>query len=117
MQMFAEELPSSVRYEDRKKLDWFYEGWVNGTAIPHFELEGIKLTSKERSVSVSGIIVQKNAPKELVTSVPLYARLAGNRRVFVTRIFADGPETAFHIIAPAGTRGLLIDPEQTVLKN
>ncbi len=117
LDVLAEELPASARYEGRKNLDWFYEGWINGTAIPHFELQGVKVSAKDRSLVATGTILQKNAPKDLVTSLPLYARLAGNRRVFVTRVFADGPETAFRISVPAGTRELLIDPEQTVLKN
>jgi aminopeptidase N len=117
LQIFADELPSSVRYEGQEKLEWFNEGWVNGTAIPHFELQGVKLSVKDHGVIATGSILQKDAPRELVTSVPLYARLAGNRRVFITRIFADGTESAFRVTAPAGTLGLLIDPEQTVLKN
>ena len=117
LQIFADELPSSVKYEGEEKLEWFNEGWINGTAIPHFELQGVKLSVKDHSVIATGSILQKDAPRELVTSVPLYARMAGNRRVFITRIFADGAESAFRVSAPAGTLGLLIDPEQTVLKN
>ena len=117
LQGFESELPPAVKYEGREKLDWFYEGWINGTAIPHLELRGVKLTAGENSVSARGTILQRSAPKELATSVPLFARLRNNRRVFVTRIFADGPETAFHVNAPAGTVELLIDPEQTLLKN
>jgi hypothetical protein len=117
LQIFAEELPSSAKYEGQEKLEWFNEGWINGTALPHFELQGVKLSGKDRAVIATGTILQKNAPRELVTSVPLYARMAGNRRVFITRIFADGGESAFRVTAPAGTLGLLIDPEQTVLKN
>jgi len=37
LQVFEEELPPALRYEGRKSLDWFYEGWVNGMALPHFE--------------------------------------------------------------------------------
>jgi hypothetical protein len=51
-----------------------------------------------------------------VTSVPIYAQLAGQRRVYVGRVFADGPESPFHLSAPAGTRRILIDPEMTVLR-
>ena len=117
MQIFAEELPPSVRYEGKKSLDWFYEEWVNGTAIPHLELQGVKLTPAPNSVSVSGTILQKDAPKTLITSVPLYAVLAENRRVLLGRIFADGPEASFHIKAPIGTRRILVDPEHTVLSD
>ena len=39
LQVFEEELPPSLRYEGKQSLDWFYEGWVNGTALPHLELQ------------------------------------------------------------------------------
>jgi hypothetical protein len=117
LQGFTEELPPSARYEGKKRLDWFYESWINGTAVPHLQLQGVKLADNGRSISASGTIVQKNAPYELVTSVPIFAQLTGNRRVFVARIFADGPDTAFRISVPPGTRRLLLDPENTILRN
>ena len=48
LQVFEEELPPSLRYEGRKSLDWFYEGWVNGTALPHLELQSVKYTQNWR---------------------------------------------------------------------
>lgn len=117
LQTFAEELPPQERYEGKKRLDWFYEGWVNGTAIPHLQLQNVKLTENGQAVSASGTILQKDAPKDLVTSVPIFAQLSGNRRVFIGHVFADGPETSFRIFAPAGTRKLVVDPEETVLRN
>ncbi|HYA24659.1 MAG TPA: M1 family aminopeptidase [Terriglobales bacterium] len=115
LQVFQEDLPLSLRYEGRKSLDWFYEGWVNGTAIPRFELRSVKYTDKEAAgTAVSGTILQKDAPKDLVTPVPLYASHDG-KLVFLGRVFADGPETPFHVSAPAGTRKILVDPDQTLL--
>jgi len=114
LQVFQEELPPTLRYEGRKSLDWFYDGWVNGTAIPRFELRNVKYADKEGSTSISGAILQKDAPQDLVTPVPLYAS-RGSKVTFLARVFADGPETPFHITAPAGTRRILIDPNQTLL--
>jgi aminopeptidase N len=117
LQVMAEELPPSQRYEGKKQLDWFLDGWVNGTAVPHLQLQNVKFTGTGRSLTASGIIVQKNAPKDLVTSVPLFAQLPGNRRVLAGRVFADGPEAAFRISVPVGTRKLLLDADDTVLRN
>jgi Peptidase family M1 domain len=114
LQVFEEELPSSLRYEGRKSLDWFYEGWVNGTALPHLELQAVKYLPKPASVTVSGTILQKDAPKELVTVVPVYAVQAG-KNVLLGQVFADGPETNFHFSAPPGTRKVVLDPFQTLL--
>ena len=114
LQVFEEELPPSLRYEGHKSLGWFYEGWVNGTAIPHLELQSVKYSPKPAGTAVAGAILQKNAPAELVTVVPVYAVLAG-KNVLLGQVFADGPETSFRFSAPLGTRKVVLDPYQTVL--
>ena len=114
IQVFEEDLPRSLWYEGHKSLDWFYQGWINGTAVPRFELRGVKYTDKEAATAVSGVILQKDAPSDLVTPVPLYASRSG-KVVLLGRVFADGPETSFHLTAPAGTRKILVDPHQTLL--
>ena len=114
LQVFEEELPPSLRFEGRKSLDWFYEGWVNGTALPHLALQSVKYTQKPGGSAVTGTILQKDAPQELVTLVPVYAVLAG-KNVLLGQVFADGPETIFHLSAPPGTRKVVLDPYQTLL--
>lgn len=115
LKVFEEELPPSLRYEGRKSLDWFYQGWVNGTAIPRFELHGVRYSDKPGSTTISGTILQKNAPDNLVTYVPVFASRQG-RTLFVGRVFADGPETSFRLTAAAGTRRVVLDPNQTLLR-
>ncbi len=111
---FEDELPPSLWYEGHKSLDWFYQGWVQGAAIPRFELQGVKYADKAGSTFVTGTILQKSAPQDLVTSIPVYAMLAG-KAALLGRVFADGPETQFHLRAPAGTRKIVLDPNRTVL--
>jgi len=111
---FEPDLPRSLWYEGHPSLAWFYNGWVNGSAIPKFELRDLKFADKTGATTVTGVIVQKEAPDSLVTSVPLYASVAG-RSIFLGRVFAEGPETSFHISAPHQTRKILIDPEHTLL--
>jgi len=114
LQAFENELPRSLWYEHHKSLDWFYEGWINGIAIPHFELHGVKYSDNPGSTTISGVIVQKDAPDDLVTPVPLYVSVAG-KMVLLGRVFADGPETAFRLTASLGARKVVLDPEQTLL--
>ncbi|MGH9530556.1 MAG: M1 family aminopeptidase, partial [Terriglobales bacterium] len=114
MRIFEEHLPPAARYEGRKSLDWFFAGWVNGNSIPELELHGLKFRDLKNSTIVTGIVQQKDAPESLITSVPLYASLRG-RNVPLERVFADGQETTFHVIAPLGTRRILLDPDHTVL--
>jgi hypothetical protein len=113
--VFAEDLPPSLRYEGKASLDWFLDGWVNGTSLPKLELQGVKFTPKANTTLVTGVIRQKEAPDDLVTSVPVYAVSSGKVPTLVGRVFADGAETSFHLSAPLGTHKLLLDPNGTVL--
>jgi Peptidase family M1 domain len=115
LKVFAEDLPPSLRYEGKASLDWFLEGWVNGTSLPRLELQGFKVAAKSNATVVSGVILQKDAPEDLVTFVPVYAVVPGKAPVLVGHVFADGAETPFHFSAPAGTHKLLLDPNETIL--
>jgi hypothetical protein len=114
LHVFEEELPPALWFEGRKSLDWFDRGWVNGTALPRLELQAVKYSERPGGTIVTGAIVQDDAPADLVTSVPVYAVLTG-RTVLLGRVFADGPETNFHLSAPTGTRKVVLDPYQTLL--
>jgi Peptidase family M1 domain len=115
LDVFAEALPPSLRYEGKSSLDWFLDDWVNGTSLPKLELHAVRFTTKGDVVFASGMLQQKDSPETLVTSVPIYAVISGKPPVLLGRVFADGPETQFHLSAPAGTRKLLLDPYETVL--
>ena len=114
LQAFEDEMPRSVWYEGKKSLDWFYEGWISGTAIPRIDLKNVKYTDAGGSTAVTGTILQKDASDQLVTPIPIYAVLA-RKNVLLGRVFAEGPETGFRLSAPAGTRKLVVDPNQTLL--
>jgi Peptidase family M1 domain len=117
IKVFEEELPRPLWYEHRRKLDWFLEGWIEGTAIPQLETRDIRITQKPgaAAATVQGVIVQKDAPEDLVTAVPVYAMTANNALVFLGEVLADGPETTFHLSAPAGAHKIVLDPNQTIL--
>jgi hypothetical protein len=114
LRVFEEDLPPSLWYEGQKSLDWFYNGWINGTAIPRLELHEVKYVERDGSTRISGTIRQSEAPEDLVTLVPVYGTVGG-KSVLLGQVFADGPETAFHFTAPTGTRRAVLDPNRTLL--
>jgi hypothetical protein len=120
LDVFAEELPPGLRYEGKTSLDWFLEGWINGTSLPKLELRAVKFSPKEGGTGdggtvVSGTILQKDAPTDLVTSVPVYAVVAGKRPALIGRVFVDGEESSFLLSVPAGVSKIELDPNGTVL--
>jgi hypothetical protein len=115
---FEQVLPASLKYEGSKSLDWFFDSWVNGAAIPALALEDVRMAPVAASgkVRVSGTIRQSHGDKDLVTAVPIYAVGADGTRHFLDFVFADEAQTAFTLSAPAGTKQILLDPENTVLR-
>jgi len=115
---FEKYLPADLRYENTASLDWFFEGWVNGSAVPSFSLKGVRAVTRKAGVTFTGSIVESGAPENLVTSLPVYGESPNPEvaPVYLGRVFADEPETSFTISAPTGIRKLLLDPYRTVLR-
>jgi peptidase M1-like protein len=115
IQAFEEDLPRPLWHEGHKSLDWFNEGWLNGTAIPRLELEDIKFEARTSTgIVVTGKITQKDAPDSLITLVPVYAAVNG-KNVFIGQVFVDQEENHFRLTAPAGARKVVLDPNHTLL--
>ena len=115
IQVFEEELPRPLWYDNRHKLDWFVDSWIEGTAIPQLQTRNVRITEKTGTATISGFIVQKDAPENLVTAVPVFGEGASNKLIFLDEVLADGPETSFHLTAPAGIHKIVLDPYQTIL--
>jgi hypothetical protein len=111
---FEAVLPRSLWFEGHRSLDWFFDGWVNGTAFPEIELKGVKFSASGTGRSVSGTIRQVSAPPDLVTSVPVYG-VSGDQHVYLGRVFAEGDSTQFTLRVPRQVTKLLLDPYGTVL--
>ena len=111
---FEEVLPDSLRFEGRKSLDWFFDGWVNGTAIPTFDVSAVKFSKVNEQSYVTGVIRQHDAPYDLVTSVPVYAQ-QGETLDYLGRVFAVGEETRFRLRTRGPLRKLVVDPYHTIL--
>jgi aminopeptidase N len=114
LRVMEEELPDSLRYEGSNSLDWFFEGWVKGRAVPHLQTKDVRFVRRAGAALVTGKILQKEAPDDLVTSVPVYAGV-GKKLVLLGRVFADGAETSFRLNAPADAKSVVLDPYGTVL--
>jgi hypothetical protein len=109
-----EVLPKSLWFENRRSLDWFFDGWVNGTAFPRFEIKDARFSTKSGKSVVSATLRQLDAPDDLVTSVPVYG-VVGDNKIYLDRVFAEGRETRISLPVPAGVKRLVLDPNQTVL--
>jgi len=113
---FEQVLPPALFYEGQKSLDWFFDSWINGASIPQFSLESLRIAPGTGKVRVTGVIRQSFAAKDMVTAVPVYTVDNGGNQHFLAFVFADEPKTEFQLTAPAGTKDLVLDPENMILK-
>ena len=113
---FEQILPSTLTYEGKKSLDWFFDSWINGDSIPQFSLDKVHLGPAAGKIKVTGVVMEERAAKDMVTAVPIYAVDANGNSSFLAFVFADDAKTEFTLTAPAGTKQILLDPEETVLR-
>jgi aminopeptidase N len=113
---FEDVLPDSLAYEGKKSLDWFFDSWVNDAAIPQFGLQSVRIVAAGGNTKVSGVIEESRGAKDMVTAIPLFAVDQSGKSRFLALVFADEAKTEFTLTAPAGTKQLLLDPENTVLR-
>ena len=114
---FEQVMPASLGYEGKKKsLAWFFDSWVNGDSIPQFSLEGVHMTPAAGKLKVTGTIVQDHAARDMITAIPMYTVDGAGKSRFLAFVFADDPKTEFTLTAPAGTKQILLDPEETLLR-
>ncbi len=115
VQAFEEDLPRPLWYERRPKLDWFLEGWINGTAIPEIEASNVHIDEKNGVTTVTGSIVQKDVPEDLVTAVPVYGMNAAGALIFLGEVLADGAESGFRMTSSITVHKIVLDPRHTIL--
>lgn len=108
-------LPENARYEGKKSLEWFLDGWINGNAMPSFALRDVKFGEHGGARTAAGSISEDDAPQDLVTPVPVYAVTANGKNVYLGRVWVDSEKVPFRFPVPAGTRKLVLDPYQSIL--
>ena len=115
-QAFERVLPKELQFENQRSLDWFFESWVSGTAIPDLQIADLKVThSGKRNVATFNI-KQTKCPETMVTSVPLYYETTDGNLQFLARVFAEGEDSDFKLDLPAVPGKLVLDPYRTVLR-
>lgn len=114
--VLEEFLPANARFEGAPSLSWFFDEWVRGSSVPEIDLDQFVLKRRGEATIASFDLHQHLCPESLVTSVPIYVELAGGEHIPLQRVFADGFHTHFELKVPAGTRRLLVDPEEKLLR-
>jgi hypothetical protein len=104
----------SMDLEGGHSMEWFFEQWVQGTGIPHYQAE-FSVHKSDSGYTIRGKLLQSGVPNSFIARVPLYIGSAPGHSVLLGTVVAAGPETPFHFTSPTPARKLLIDPQLTLL--
>lgn len=74
------------------------------------------MTRAGTKLKVTGTLLQNHAARDMVTAVPMYAVDAAGKSQFVGFVFEDDEKTEFTLMAPAGTKEIVMDPDEMVLR-
>jgi hypothetical protein len=100
--------------ESDRKMDWFFDEWVRGTAIPRYAVD-FSSKSRGKDFLVAGKLKQEDAPEDFTVAVPLYAARAQTKPLFLGVVETTGRETSFRFRSAIPVSKILIDPSMTVL--
>jgi hypothetical protein len=100
--------------EGGRSMEWFFEQWVRGTGVPHYQVE-FTARRADNGYQVRGKLLQTGVPRAFIAPVPLYASVGSGRSVLLGNVIAAGPETPFHFTTQIAPRKILIDPQMTLL--
>ena len=95
-------------------MDWFFDEWVNGTAIPTYVLSWHADPASGNRYVLRLRIRQEEVPRDFVMPVPLNIEFAGGGRATI-RVTVRGPLTETELHLPAEPIKLELNPLESVL--
>ena len=95
-------------------MDWFFDEWVNGTAIPTYVLSWHAEPASNNQYLLRLRIRQEEVPSDFVMPVPLNIEFAGGARATI-RVTVRGPLTQAELRVPAEPTKLELNPLESVL--
>ncbi|MBV8514198.1 MAG: hypothetical protein JO260_02750, partial [Acidobacteria bacterium] len=107
-------MTKSMDLEGGRSMEWFFDQWVRGTAIPTYRVE-FSVHNIDKGFLVRGKLFQENVPHSFLAPVPLYAGSTAGHATYLGTVVASGPETSFHFISKAEPHRIVIDPQMTLL--
>jgi Peptidase family M1 domain len=97
------------------KMDWFFEQWVRGTALPHYAVK-FETKGHGQEYVVTGELEQDGVEDVFTAPVPLYATTSvGGKPQRLGIVVTTGAETRFRFSARIRPAHIVIDPYLTLL--
>lgn len=95
-------------------MQWFFDEWVNGTAIPTYTLSWKAEPGTAGHYLLHLRVRQEDAPDAFIMPVPLRIMFADSSLAFV-RVNVHGPSVEATLHVPAEPKRLELNPLESVL--
>lgn len=95
-------------------MDWFFDEWVNGSAIPTYTFSWHADTAVNGKFPLHLRVRQENVPDDFFMPVPVEIQFAGGRHVYL-RLNVRGPLTDGQVTVPEAPTAVNFNPLESVL--
>ena len=96
-------------------MSWFFDEWVDGTAIPRYVLSWRAEPAKSGRYTLQVRVRQEDVPHDFIMPVPLKIAFADTALHAMVRLNVTGPLTEASLDLPAEPKRLELNPLQSVL--
>lgn len=117
---FESTMPPWMDVHHDRKLDWFFNEYVYGTELPHYDISS-EFNTADGETSVHLKVTQSNVSKDFLMLVPVYLQLADGKTVRVFNLGMQGDMVSDHVIRlgklPSPAKKMLLNYNQDVLSD
>ena len=117
---FERTMPKWLDLYHNGKLDWFFNEYVYGTELPHYEITS-DFTTADGETSAHFKVTQSNVSKDFAMVVPLYLQMADGRTVRILNLGMPGDCVVERTVKlgklPSPAKKLLLNYNWDVLSN
>jgi hypothetical protein len=117
---FERTMPKWLDLQGNGKLDWFFNEYIYGTELPHYDISS-DFTTADGESSVHLKVTQANVSKDFLMMVPVYLQLADGRTVRLLNLSMKGDMTFDRTLKigklPAAPKKMLLNYNADVLSD
>ena len=114
-------MPKSLDLDGNGKLDWFFNEWVYGTALPHYTVNSQLIPNSDGTTTGYLKLTQSNVPDDFEMIVPLYIQFMDGKASHIAGLTMRGNTTFEQKIPlgkiPANAKNIVINAYADILSD
>ncbi len=86
-------MPKWMNLRGDGKLDWFFDEWVYGTELPHYDITSQFTANPDGTSAVHMRLTQSNVSKDFVMRIPIYLEMQNGNTVRIANVVIHGSDS------------------------